>query len=103
MLDLGFIHDLRKIVEDACPPSARRCCFRQPCRRQIAELAAAILTDPVKVEVTPPGKAADKVEQSVHFVTGQNDKTVLLEDVRWPTIPMAGRSSSLAPSTAPKS
>ncbi len=49
------------------------------------------LTDPVKVEVTPPGKAADKVEQYVHFVAGKNHKTELLKEVadRKPGWPVA--------------
>ena len=44
-----------------------------------SSLAGSFLKDPVKVEVTPPGKAADKVEQYVHFLAGKNDKTELLK------------------------
>jgi ATP-dependent RNA helicase RhlE len=47
--------------------------------KSIADLAADFLTDPVTVQVTPPGKAADKVEQYVHFTGGKNDKTDLLK------------------------
>jgi ATP-dependent RNA helicase RhlE len=46
--------------------------------KAIADLAADFLNEPTKVEVTPPGKAADKVEQFVHFVAGKGDKTELL-------------------------
>jgi ATP-dependent RNA helicase RhlE len=46
--------------------------------KAIDDLAADFLTEPTKVEVTPPGKAADKVEQYVHFVGGKGDKTELL-------------------------
>jgi len=78
MLDLGFIHDLRKISK-MVPARRQTLLFSATMPKAIADLASDYLTDPVKVEVTPPGKAADKVEQYVHFVTGKNDKTELLK------------------------
>lgn len=78
MLDLGFIHDLRKISK-MVPAKRQTLLFSATMPKTIADLAHSYLTDPVKVEVTPPGKAADKVEQYVHFVAGKNDKTELLK------------------------
>jgi len=78
MLDLGFVHDLRKISK-MVPKRRQTMLFSATMPKAIADLAADFLTDPVKVEVTPPGKAADKVEQYVHFVNGKNDKTDLLK------------------------
>ncbi|MBB3589946.1 ATP-dependent RNA helicase RhlE [Rhizobium sp. BK529] len=78
MLDLGFVHDLRKIAK-MVPKRRQTMLFSATMPKAIADLAGDYLTDPVKVEVTPPGKAADKVEQYVHFVPGKNDKTVLLK------------------------
>ncbi len=78
MLDLGFVHDLRKISK-MVPKKRQTMLFSATMPKSIADLAADFLTDPVKVEVTPPGKAADKVEQYVHFVNGKNDKTDLLK------------------------
>ncbi|WP_173509512.1 DEAD/DEAH box helicase [Sinorhizobium psoraleae] len=78
MLDLGFIHDLRKISK-LVPKNRQTLLFSATMPKQIAELAGEYLTDPVKVEVTPPGKAADKVEQYVHFVPGKDLKTVILK------------------------
>ncbi|WP_337269052.1 DEAD/DEAH box helicase [Oryzifoliimicrobium ureilyticus] len=78
MLDLGFIHDLRKISR-LVPKKRQTLLFSATMPKSIAELAGSYLTDPVKVEVTPPGKAADKIEQYVHFVNGKNDKTDLLK------------------------
>ncbi len=46
----------------------------------IAELAQDYLHEPEEVSVTPPGKAADKVEQKVHFVLGRDHKTALLKE-----------------------
>ncbi|WP_117193510.1 DEAD/DEAH box helicase [Rhizobium terrae] len=79
MLDLGFVHDLRKIAK-MVPKRRQTMLFSATMPKAIAELAAEYLADPVKVEVTPPGKAADKIEQYVHFVAGKNDKTALLKD-----------------------
>ncbi|MBB2819940.1 UNVERIFIED_ORG: ATP-dependent RNA helicase RhlE [Rhizobium esperanzae] len=77
MLDLGFVHDLRKIAK-LVPKKRQTMLFSATMPKAIADLAGEYLVDPVKVEVTPPGKAADKVEQYVHFVAGKNDKTELL-------------------------
>ena len=78
MLDLGFIHDLRKISK-MVPAKRQTLLFSATMPKSIADLAGSYLTNPVTVEVTPPGKAADKVEQYVHFVVGKNDKTELLK------------------------
>jgi ATP-dependent RNA helicase RhlE len=77
MLDLGFIHDLRKIVK-LVPKKRQTLLFSATMPKMIADLADSYLTDPMRVEVSPPGKAADKVEQSVHFVTDKSAKTNLL-------------------------
>jgi ATP-dependent RNA helicase RhlE len=78
MLDLGFIHDLRKISR-MVPANRQTLLFSATMPNSIADLASSYLTNPVTVQVTPPGKAADKVEQYVHFVVGKNDKTELLK------------------------
>jgi ATP-dependent RNA helicase RhlE len=78
MLDLGFIHDLRKISK-MVPNKRQTLLFSATMPKAIADLASDFLKDPVQVSVTPPGKAADKVEQFVHFVAGKNDKTDLLK------------------------
>ncbi|HQU69328.1 MAG TPA: DEAD/DEAH box helicase [Albidovulum sp.] len=79
MLDLGFIHALRRIA--ALLPKARQTMlFSATMPKLMAELAGAYLTDPVRIEVAPPGKAADKVTQAVHFVSA-GDKQALLIDL----------------------
>ncbi len=78
MLDLGFIHDLRKISK-MVPNKRQTLLFSATMPKAISDLASDFLKDPVQVSVTPPGKAADKVEQFVHFVAGKNDKTDLLK------------------------
>ena len=78
MLDLGFIHDLRKISK-MVPKNRQTLLFSATMPKLIAELAGEYLVNPKKVEVTPPGKAADKVEQYVHFVPGKDQKTQILK------------------------
>ncbi|MFC3612415.1 DEAD/DEAH box helicase [Lutimaribacter marinistellae] len=79
MLDLGFIHSLRKIAA-LLPEQRQTMLFSATMPKQMNEIAAAFLNDPVRVEVSPPGKAADKIEQSVHFIA-QSEKTALLKEL----------------------
>ncbi|APZ51463.1 DEAD/DEAH box helicase [Salipiger abyssi] len=67
MLDLGFIHALRKIAPALGTPR-QTMLFSATMPKQMEELSAAYLTNPRKVQVSPPGKAADKITQSVHFL-----------------------------------
>ncbi len=67
MLDLGFIHALRKIAPALGKPR-QTMLFSATMPKQMEELSQAYLTNPRRVQVSPPGKAADKVTQSVHFV-----------------------------------
>ncbi|MEL6599555.1 MAG: DEAD/DEAH box helicase [Pseudomonadota bacterium] len=79
MLDMGFIPALRKIA--ALLPEARQTLlFSATMPKQMAELSATYLTDPVRIEVSPVGRAADKIAQTVHFVD-QKAKTTLLKDL----------------------
>jgi len=77
MLDLGFIHSLRQIAK-ALPKERQTLLFSATMPKEIESLARTYLTDPVRIEVTPPGKAADKIDQSVHFVS-QRAKADLLK------------------------
>ncbi len=77
MLDMGFIQALRRIARHL-PAERQTTVFSATMPKAMAELAGTYLRDPVRVEATPPGRTADKVEQSVHFTT-QSDKARLLE------------------------
>jgi ATP-dependent RNA helicase RhlE len=67
MLDLGFIHALRRIAPELGTPR-QTMLFSATMPKQMEELSRTYLTNPRKVQVSPPGKAADKVTQSVHFM-----------------------------------
>jgi ATP-dependent RNA helicase RhlE len=77
MLDMGFIHDVRRIVK-AVPRERQTLLFSATIPAPIAHLIATILTNPVKVEVAPEITTAEKVEECVYFV-GKSDKRILLE------------------------
>ena len=67
MLDLGFIHALRRIAE-MLPDERQTLLFSATMSPDMNRIASTFLRDPVRVEVSPPGRAADKIEQSVDFV-----------------------------------
>ena len=78
MLDLGFVHALRKIAT-MLPAERQTMLFSATMAKQMAEIAAAYLNKPLRVEVSPAGKAADKIDQSVIFVP-QAQKSEMLKE-----------------------
>ncbi|NHB76076.1 DEAD/DEAH box helicase [Rhodobacter calidifons] len=78
MLDMGFIHSLRKIARHI-PLKRQTLLFSATMPKDIEEIAATYLRNPVRVQVNPPGKPAEKVTQGVHFIPN-GDKAKLLED-----------------------
>ncbi|MEZ5721595.1 MAG: DEAD/DEAH box helicase [Paracoccaceae bacterium] len=79
MLDMGFIHALRKIAPKLGTPR-QTMLFSATMPKQMEELSRAYLKDPHRVEVAPPGKTADKIEQSVQFLA-QADKPARLREI----------------------
>ena len=78
MLDLGFIHALRKIA--ALLPSERQTMlFSATMPKQMNELAQSYLNRPIRIEVSPPGKAADKITQEIHFIAKAEKTDLLIE------------------------
>ncbi len=78
MLDMGFIHSLRRIAKHI-PLKRQTMLFSATMPKDIEEIADAYLRNPVRVQVSPPGKPADKIVQGVHFIPN-GDKAKLLED-----------------------
>ncbi|GAA6202202.1 DEAD/DEAH box helicase [Aquicoccus sp. SU-CL01552] len=79
MLDLGFIHALRKIAA-LLPEERQTMLFSATMPKQMNEIAKSYLQNPMRVEVSPPGKAADKITQSVHFIA-KAEKAALLKEL----------------------
>src|SRR3982751_4141793 len=76
MLDLGFIHALKRIVS-LVPAKRQTLFFSATMPRAIKELADRYLTNPAEVSVTPVASPVDRVEQRLTFVN-QTEKTTLL-------------------------
>jgi len=67
MLDMGFIHDIRRII-DQLPGKRQTLFFSATLPGEIQGLAGGILRDPVRVAVTPVATPAEAVAQKVHYV-----------------------------------
>ncbi len=76
MLDMGFIHDVKKVIA-RLPQKRQTLFFSATMPPEIAKLANSILTNPVKVEVAPVSSTADTIDQSIFFVD-RTDKNKLL-------------------------
>jgi ATP-dependent RNA helicase RhlE len=76
MLDMGFIHDIRKIVA-VLPPVRQNLLFSATMPNEIRRLADTILKNPVSVQVAPAATMADHIDQSLYFVQ-KSDKPALL-------------------------
>lgn len=76
MLDMGFIHDVKKIIAKL-PARRQSLFFSATMPPAISKLAETILVNPEKVAVTPVSSPVEAIDQSVYFVGGK-DKTKLL-------------------------
>jgi len=76
MLDMGFIRDVRKIVA-AVPRGRQSMLFSATMPQEVAKLAADIMRDPLRVEVTPKVVTVEAVDQRVYFVDVANKPALL--------------------------
>jgi len=79
MLDMGFIHDVKKI-EALVPKKRQTLCFSATMSKEVEQLARSFLKSPVHVEVTPQATTVERIVQKVFFVD-QDQKDVLLIDL----------------------
>jgi len=77
MLDMGFIHDVKKILA-LLPTKRQTLFFSATMPPEIVKLSNTILYKPLKVEVTPSATTADTVNQYVYFVDKGNKNALLL-------------------------
>ena len=66
MLDMGFIHDIKKLIK-MLPEQRQSLFFSATMPDNILSLSKTILDNPIKVEVTPKSSTAETVEQCVYF------------------------------------
>ena len=76
MLDMGFIHDVKKILK-WLPKKKQTMLFSATMPPEIADLVNSLLHDPARVAVDPVSSPVEAIEQSVYFVD-KNNKTKLL-------------------------
>ncbi len=81
MLDMGFIHDIRK-VEAELPKDRQNLLFSATYSDDIRKLAQSILHNPVSVEVTPRNTAADTITHKVHPVAKGAKKDLLVKLIK---------------------
>jgi ATP-dependent RNA helicase RhlE len=85
MLDLGFIHALKRIVK-LLPRERQTLLFSATMPRPIAALAEEYLNNPVKAVVAPAATTVDRVEQKVMFVPSERKRELLASMLREPSL-----------------
>lgn len=88
MLDMGFIHDVKKVIA-RLPVKRQTLFFSATMPPEIASLANTILKNPVKIEVTPVSSTAEKIAQQVYFVNKDSKRSLLIHILENPAIERA--------------
>lgn len=79
MLDMGFIHDIKRILK-LLPPKRQNLFFSATYSKEVKKLADSILSEPVEIEVAPRNATADLVDQEAYEV-GQKSKRAVLSSM----------------------
>jgi ATP-dependent RNA helicase RhlE len=83
MLDMGFIHDIRKLIK-ALPKRRQSLFFSATMPNNILELSQQILYKPVKVEVARRSSTAETVNQKLYYTNRTSKKSLLLDLLKDP-------------------
>ncbi len=78
MLDMGFIHDIRKIL-NLLPKQRQNLLFSATFSQEIRALAKGLVNDPVEISVTPRNQAAPSVKQWIHPVDKSRKAALLID------------------------
>lgn len=76
MLDMGFVHDVKRIIAKL-PAKRQTLFFSATMPPEIQQLANVLLTNPVKVAVTPISSTVEIIRQSIYFVEKQNKQLLI--------------------------
>ncbi|MEC7352351.1 MAG: helicase-related protein, partial [Planctomycetota bacterium] len=79
MLDMGFIEDIRKVV-DLVPAGRQTLFFSATVSREIRRLADSLLRDPVRIETAPESTTVDRIQQRLCLVD-QPEKPGMLKSI----------------------
>lgn len=81
MLDMGFIHDVRKIIA-LLPKDRQTLLFSATIPREIEELARTMLRDPVRIDIEPEKPAVELISQSLYYVEKGNKRELLVHLIK---------------------
>jgi ATP-dependent RNA helicase RhlE len=76
MFDMGFLRDVRRIVS-LLPRKRQTLLFSATMPPDVAKLVTEILVDPARIDISPTAVAADRIEQTVHFVETKDKRSLL--------------------------
>ncbi|KWX72494.1 DEAD/DEAH box helicase [Paenibacillus riograndensis] len=76
MLDMGFIHDVKRIIAKM-PSKKQTLFFSATMPTEISNLIKTLLVNPVKIEITPVSSTVDRIEQSVYLLENGNKQKQL--------------------------
>ena len=88
MLDMGFIHDVRKIVR-SLPEQRQTLLFSATMPPEVEKLAMDLLTDPENVKVDPVTSTAEAIDQCLYYVDKVNKKHLLAQLLSSPEVESA--------------
>lgn len=94
MLDMGFIHDIKKIIK-LLPSKRHNLFFSATMPPVIEKLAQSILVNPARIEVTPVSSTAELISQQVMLVDRENKRPLLkhiLEDEKFKRVIVFSRT-----------
>jgi ATP-dependent RNA helicase RhlE len=77
MLDMGFIHDVKKIISKL-PARRQSLFFSATMPPEIQKLAGSILSNPVKIDIAPVVETTNLIKQSLYFVDKPDKKSLLI-------------------------
>ncbi|MHA6529170.1 DEAD/DEAH box helicase [Paenibacillus sp. BAC0078] len=76
MLDMGFIHDVKRIIAKM-PSKKQTLFFSATMPTEISNLVKTLLVNPVKIEITPVSSTVDRIEQSIYLLENGNKQKQL--------------------------
>ncbi len=77
MLDMGFIHDIKKIIAKL-PGKRQSLFFSATMPKKIVELSRKILNNPIKIEVSPVSSTAETIQQYLYYTNKSSKNDLLL-------------------------
>jgi ATP-dependent RNA helicase RhlE len=76
MFDMGFLRDVRRIVS-LLPRKRQSLLFSATMPPDVAKLVTEVLTEPLRIDISPKTITVDRVEQNVHFVDAKDKRALL--------------------------